>query len=155
MTWFLIFPPIAILATAWAGGALTAKGVKTWYRTIKRPAWTPPGTVIGFIWTGIFMLAIASGVRYFSMAADPQMVWLSVLLFLLSCILNAAWSWLFFTRHRLRLAFWDAVLLDLSVLALMAVFWKVTPPSAWMLAPYAAWTAFASYLNRRIELMNR
>lgn len=155
MTWFLIFPPIAILATAWTGGALTAKGVKTWYRTIKRPAWTPSGSFIGFVWTAIFMLAIAAGVRYFSLARDPQMVWMAALLFLLTCILNVAWSWLFFTRHSLRLACWDAVLLELSVLALMAVFWKVTPLSAWLLAPYAAWTAFASYLNAAIMRMNR
>jgi len=155
MSWLLLLPPIVILLTAWLGNVFTSKGVKSWYPTLKRPRWTPKGTTIGAVWTVIYLLAIGAGVRYFNMARDPQTAWLSALLFLLTAVLNVSWSWLFFVRHRLSDAFWDAVILECSVLTLMAVFWKVSPLSAWLLAPYAAWTVFASYLNHRIEAMNR
>lgn len=154
MNWLLLLPPVVVLATAWIGRALTAKGM-TWYATIKIPSWTPKGSLIGVIWTVIFLLSIAAWVRYFSLALDPQMIWLAALLLLLSCVLNATWSWLFFVRHRMSLACWDAAALCLSVLAMMVVYWKVSHISAYLLIPYAAWTAYAGCLNWHIVKMNR
>ena len=152
---FLLLPPLAILLMAVMGGSLTAKGVKNWYPTIKKPAWTPSGKFIGSVWTLIYLLMIVAGLQYFLEVRDPQMAWLAALLFLLNAVLNVKWSWLFFVRHRLRTAFLDAFLLDASVLALMLAYWPVSRLASLLLLPYLLWVAFACYLNWRIERMNR
>jgi tryptophan-rich sensory protein len=44
---------MAAAFTACAVGALfTATSVGTWYQTLRKPAWNPPGWVFGPVWTG-------------------------------------------------------------------------------------------------------
>ncbi len=57
--YFLI--PFFVVIVAWVGRWLTGRGMD-WYKTIKLPAWTPSGSVIGMVWTAIFILAAISAV---------------------------------------------------------------------------------------------
>lgn len=155
MRWFLLLPPVGVIAMAGIGGLFTSKGVDTWYKTLKLPAWTPPGSVIGVVWTTIFVLTAVAGIRYFSLQKDLRAAGIVAAVFLLNVALNVAWSWLFFDKHLLLAAFWEAVALDLSVLALIALFWPVSRLAGALLIPYAAWVAFASYLTYTVHSLNR
>ena len=50
---------IALLLPQLAGGlgaAATASSVNTWYRTLKKPAWNPPGWIFGPVWTILYLM---------------------------------------------------------------------------------------------------
>lgn len=148
-------PPVGVLAMALLGGKFSAAGVEGWYRTIALPSWTPPGSVIGAVWTVIYVLTMYAGYRYFSQETDRRRANAAAAVFILNVVLNIGWSWLFFDRHLIFAAFWEALALEASVLALIALFRRASPAPAAMLVPYAAWVAFASFLTYAVHLLNR
>ena len=75
-------------------------------------------------------------------------------LFAVQLACNGLWSLLFFRLRRPDWALWEVVPLWLSVLLLMVVLGRWSRPSAWLLAPYLAWVAFAAVLNLAIVRLN-
>ena len=48
-----------VFALSFFGGQFTSSGMD-WYKTINLPSWTPPGSVIGIVWTVIYILTAVS-----------------------------------------------------------------------------------------------
>jgi len=69
--------------------------------------------------------------------------------------LNAAWSFLFFGLQRQGLALLEIGVLLVFIVATAIVFFRVRPLAGALFAPYAAWVAFASYLNAGLWHLNR
>ncbi len=150
----LIIPLVTILVAV-IGSRFTSVGLAEWYGSIKLPPWTPPGGVIGAVWTTIFVLSTAAALIIWNAPAAKSKLPLFAAVFLLNAALNVAWSWLFFVQHRLALAAWEAVLLDLTCIALVVLAWPVSRLASALLMPYAAWVAFASYLTFTVARLNR
>lgn len=72
----------------------------------------------------------------------------------LAAFLNAIWSPLFFGLHRIDLGFLDIVLLWLSIVATIALFYPVNAIAALLLLPYLAWVTFAAVLNFAVWRLN-
>jgi tryptophan-rich sensory protein len=154
MKWHFILIPSSVLAAALAGSFLTGGGMD-WYKTIKLPSWTPPGSVIGAVWTAIFILTAISAILVWNkVPAGSRFTWI-VVIFILNGLLNIFWSYLFFNRHWLNAAIWEAGALDLSVIALIILIWPVSRSAAILLLPYTAWTTFATYLTYVVWSLNR
>jgi tryptophan-rich sensory protein len=68
--------------------------------------------------------------------------------------LNAAWSWLFFGRHALGLAFIEILVLWGAIVGTMIGFWRVDPLSGVLLVPYLLWGTFAAVLNVTLWRLN-
>jgi len=68
--------------------------------------------------------------------------------------LNVGWTWIFFTAKKPRWALAEILALEGSNLDLIRRSAKVDPASGWLLAPYAAWTGFATALNAAIVVRN-
>ena len=151
---YLIIPLVTVLVSV-VGQRFTASGLGNWYKTLTLPSWTPPGSVIGLVWTTIVVLATASALLLWNAPAAKSRLTVLAAAFLANAALNVLWSWLFFVQHRMVLAGWEAILLDLSVLVLIALAWPVSRLAAALLVPYAAWVAFASYLTFTIAKLNR
>jgi benzodiazapine receptor len=135
----------AVLATALLGGRFTAMGIGPWYDALRKPAWTPPGTVIGAVWTVLYVgIALASALVWSRAPAAPG-AYAAVLLANLA--LNAGWCWLFFGLRRPDAALAEIVVLWLTCVALVVLAARVSTPAAALLVPYAAWVAFAGFLN--------
>lgn len=146
--------PLTTLGVAWLGSWLTNSGLD-WYRTIKLPAWTPPGSVIGFAWTVIFILGAISALIVWNKVPHQGRFWWIIVVLLINAGLNIGWSFLFFNQHLIGPAVWEAGLLGLSVLVLIIF---IRPLSGWssiLLMPYLAWVIFATYLVYSVWLLNR
>jgi translocator protein len=78
----------------------------------------------------------------------------AVLLFFIQLILNFAWSLLFFGLHNPQVALFEIALLWLTIIATAYEFCKHSRVAGWLLAPYAAWVAFALVLNAAIVSLN-
>jgi benzodiazapine receptor len=148
-----IIIPLVTLATALLGGRLTSGGMG-WYKSINLPTWTPPGAVIGAVWTVLFILAAISALLVWNRAPHDSLFWLIIAIFIVNAVLNVAWSWLFFGQHLLGGAIIEAGVLGLSVAALIIFIWPVSFIAAILLVPYFVWVAFATFLTYKVWSLN-
>ena len=149
-----IISPLFYLGIALAGRVFTAQGLKDWYPEIIKPAYTPPGSVIGIVWTTIFILSAVSLIMFINQGSKSDIFWLVIGIFFMNGILNVAWSYLFFTRHFIGLAVIDSVLIAITVGLIMVLVWPYSKASAFLLLPYLCWVSFASYLTYDIYTLN-
>lgn len=137
-----------VAATALIGGRFTAVGIGPWYDGLAKPSWTPPGAVIGAVWTVLYVLiAVASAIVWSRSPAAPGGY---AALLVTNLVLNASWCYLFFAARRPGAALAEIVALELTCLGLVLLASRASPAAAWLLAPYAAWVAFAGFLNWNI-----
>lgn len=148
---------LAFLALSYAASAIgslfTSAGLDGWYDTLEKPTWTPPGWVIGAVWTVLYgLMGVAAWLVWREGGVGVQRVPLA--LFSGQLVLNVLWSVLFFGLQSPGGAFAGIVLLEIAILATMAAFWTVRPRAGALLLPYAAWVAFAGFLNYTIWRLN-
>ena len=152
--WIGLVVFVAICLGAGALGALaTTPELDGWYRTIKKPSWTPPGWLFGPVWTMLYILmGIAAWMVWkpagFKNSATP------LVLFAIQLALNIAWSWIFFSMHEMGWALIEILALWLAIAATTVAFFRRVPTAGWLLLPYLGWVTFASYLNFTIWRLN-
>ena len=149
-----VFPPLFYLCVALAGKAFTSQGIGSWYQTIAKPTYTPPGSLIGAAWTIIFILSTVSLILFLKHGQGRPRFRLIISLYICNGLLNAAWSYLFFTKHLLGLAVIDAGLIAITVLLIILWSWHYSRLAAALLIPYFGWVSFATYLTYVIFKMN-
>lgn len=149
-----ILIPLAIALTAFIGGKITSVGMD-WYKSINIPSWTPPGSVIGIVWTIIFILTAISAIIFWNKVPLGNVFYWILGFFIANLLLNILWSALFFGLHYIGLAVIEALVLDLSVIVIMVLLYPFSKLASMLLLPYAVWTAFASYLTYSVWFLNR
>lgn len=144
---------LALCFAAAAIGSVASIRASTFYTTLARPDWAPPGDVFGPVWTVLYAL----------MAIAAWLVWrergwrdasTALTLFLVQLAVNALWSWLFFAWRLGGAAFADIVVLIVLVVLTIIAFWRLRPLAAALLLPYLAWISFAAALNWTVWRMN-
>jgi len=148
-----IIIPLIVFLVAFAGSLITSGGMD-WYKTINLPVWTPQGSVIGAVWTTIFILsAISALIVWNKFPRGRSFSWIFII-FGINALLNIFWSYLFFDKHLLDFAFWEAGFLFISVVLLIILIRPVSRLAAILLYPYAIWGAFATYLTYTVWMLN-
>jgi tryptophan-rich sensory protein len=137
-----------------AGRMFTVRGVSEWYLTVIKPSFTPPGSFIGIMWTLIYILTAISLILFINQGRNSEKFWLIIGVFVLNGIINALWSYLFFTKHLIGLAAIDAGFIAVTVGLMMVLVWPYSKFSSLLLLPYLIWVSFATYLNFTIYRMN-
>jgi benzodiazapine receptor len=124
-----------------------------WYEHLIKPSWRPPNRLFAPAWTILYLTIAVSGWlvwRDFGFAAAT----LPLAVYGVQLVLNAVWTPIFFGLHRPDLAFFEIVLLWLSIIATISLFYPLNPSAAWLLVPYLAWVTFAAALNFAIWRLN-
>ena len=125
-----------------------------WYQDLTKPAWNPPNSIFAPVWT-ILYLFMAVAAWWIWRTSGLAAAIFPLAMFVLQLLLNAAWSWLFFGRHRPDLALLDIVVLWLAILITLLSFWSLAMFAGILLIPYLAWVSFAAILNWTIWRLNR
>lgn len=147
----------ALAATIGAKVNTKAKN-KAWYRLLRKPSITPPDRVFGWVWTPLYALSVHSGFRVWR-APKSRARSVALAAWGAQTVFNGAWSWLFFGRHRPRLALADLAgnYAALGVYAAAAA--RVDRAAAVAVVPYLGWLTFAGALNagivRKRQLVGR
>ncbi len=136
-------------------GIATARGVQEWYPTLVKPAFNPPSWVFGPVWTFLYILMGIAAFLVWQKGWDNRLVRAALALFAVQLILNGLWSILFFGMQSPGLAFVEIIILWLSILATVLLFWRVIPVGGMLVLPYEAWVTFAAVLNGSIWILNR
>ncbi|MFH1193055.1 MAG: TspO/MBR family protein [Candidatus Jorgensenbacteria bacterium] len=137
------------------GSIFTAMSVGTWLPTLIKSALYPPAWLFGPVWTVLYILmGVAAYFVWDNSRVMKEEKKRALEIFALQLVLNASWSVLFFGAQSPFLALICIVLLWLSILWTIVAFSWISRPAAWLLAPYFAWVAFATYLNAAIWALN-
>jgi translocator protein len=140
------------LITAIVGGTITV--LDSWYYGLRQPDWAPPGYMFGIIWTVVFALIALAGVFAWEKAKTKRDIEITIGLFALNGFLNLAWSFLFFRLQRPDFAFYELILLWLSILALILFCGRFSKITSLLLAPYLVWVTIAGVLNYQVVQLN-
>jgi benzodiazapine receptor len=142
----------AAVLVAVVGGLATDLG--PWYANLRQPAWKPPDSWFGPVWTAIYALTAAAAVRAWTRAKGRAARDTVLVVAALNAFLNVLWSLLFFRLRRPDWALIEVVPLWLSIVAMMVVFGRSSRGAALLLLPYLGWVAFAATLNNAVVRLN-
>ena len=147
-------PVLTSLMTAAAAalGSLGTKPDSSWYRSLDKPDWQPPGVAFPLVWTPLYGL-IAWGTG--RAASVPEGRGAVLALTGADLAVNAGWCWAFFDRESPRAGLATIALLNGLNLVLLREAARRDPVAAAALAPYVVWTGFATALNASIWRRNR
>lgn len=144
---------VLVTAAAALGGWFTSLSVDTWYPQLAKPAWNPPASAFGAVWS----------VLYLVMGVAAWLVWraggLSGARWALSAwavqlVLNSTWSGLFFGLQRPAWALVEIGVLWLVIAVATALFFRRSRLAGWLMVPYLAWVTYAAALNAAIVQLN-
>ncbi len=143
--------PLAVGATS---GFFTITGIESWYQTINKPSWNPPGSVFGPVWTTLYVLMGVALFLVWKSSGSDTLKRTAITLFAIQLILNFFWSFIFFDQQQPGWAFVEIITLWLFILLTIFSFARVSNTAAWLLVPYISWVSFAAILNYTIWKLN-
>ncbi|MFC1669930.1 TspO/MBR family protein [Spirochaetota bacterium] len=149
---------LASILVVWAvgivGSIATRSSLNTWYLTINKPVFNPPGWLFGPVWTVLYtMMGIALYLIWKSSKDDKNRK-TALILFGIQLLLNGAWSFLFFGLQNPFFAFINIVILWFFIVLSIYYFYKISKTASFLLLPYIAWSSFAAVLNFFLWRMN-
>lgn len=135
-------------------GLAMMDSLDTWYAGLQRPWFAPPNWLFGPVWTALYILmGIAAGMVWNEFPANPH-ARLALWLFVAQLLLNAAWSFIFFSLHRMVFALVEMGVLWVLIILCMFAMARVRKASAWLMVPYISWVSFAYILNAAYVNLN-
>ena len=146
-----ILLPVSLGAIA---GMFTSQSVPEWYATLNRPSFNPPNWIFGPVWTTLYILMGISFFLIWKQEASKERN-RAILFFMLQLLLNFAWSFIFFYFNMIGLALVEIVLLWISIVLMLVVFYKIKPIASYINIPYLLWVTFATVLNASYYILNR
>ncbi|MBL0130059.1 MAG: tryptophan-rich sensory protein [Chitinophagaceae bacterium] len=143
--------PLAIGGTA---GFFTATGVDSWYQTINKPSWNPPGWIFGPVWTTLYVMMGVALFFVWKSDVNEQLKRTAITLFAIQLVLNFFWSFIFFNQHQPGWALVEIIVMWVFILLTIFSFAPISKTAAWLLVPYISWVSFATILNYTIWKLN-
>jgi tryptophan-rich sensory protein len=173
-----------LLATLGVGGTaslFTEPSIPTWYAGLIHPAIAPPNWVFAPVWTTLYVLMAVAAWRVW-LATHPRSaspfarsaskgemsqrrvgradqaategVKPEMMAFWTQLFLNFCWSGIFFGLHQIFFALAEIIVLDAVILATLLLFWRRDRLAGLLMAPYLAWTCFATLLTYEFWRLN-
>ena len=137
----------AVVLTAVFGAQFTPG---PWYASLTKPDWNPPSWLFGPVWTILYLVNAIAVWRVWRRGEKD----VAIVVWFLHLIPNALWSYFFFGLHRLDWALVDIILLNLALIAVVALFYRRDKIAGWLMLPYLVWVAFAGFLNWTLFSLN-
>lgn len=138
----------ALVIAAASTGAMFSPGA--WYESLVRPSWTPPNWLFPIAWTILYAMIAIAGWRVW----EAEGFGLTLAVWAVGLILNAAWSWIMFGERQIGWALVDLILMWISIVAFIALAWPIDRTAAYLFLPYLVWVSYAGALNFVIWRLN-
>jgi benzodiazapine receptor len=137
---------LAIVFVAAAVGAAASIEASAFYAQLVRPAWAPPASAFGPVWSVLYLLmGVAAWLVWRERSASHRSNALT--LFVVQLCANALWSWLFFAWRNGAFAFVEVLVLLALIAATIVAFWRISRLAGALMLPYLAWVCLASALT--------
>ncbi len=148
---------IAIILPLAVGGisALLTMNNMDIYGQLETPPGSPPTWLFPVVWTVLYILmGVSSGRVWLRWDNAPHAADRGLSCYILSLGFNFCWSLFFFNFRWLLFSFFWLAALWVLILLTINFYRRVDKAAAWLQIPYAAWVAYAGYLNLGIWLLN-
>jgi benzodiazapine receptor len=136
------------------GSVFTASSVTTWYTTLVKPWFTPPGFVISAVWIALFALMGLSLFLIWRKGISSADSKIALGVFAAQLLANVLWSYAFFGLQSPLAGVVVIVVLWLLILQSILRFWPISKDAALLLVPYIIWVSFAAFLNYTFLRLN-
>ncbi len=134
-------------------GITTAKAIPTWYATLNQPSFNPPNWLFGPVWTTLYILMGISLYLAWSLPEGRERN-MALAAFAVQLVLNFGWSYIFFYYRQLGFALAEIIVLLISIVVMIFLFYRLRPLAAYLNIPYLLWVTFASVLNAAYFKLN-
>ena len=94
---------VLTFSAAGIGSAFTARSVRTWYPTLRKPPGNPPASYFGLVWTVLYCLMTLAAWNVWRIGDGWSGATPAITIFLIQLALNAVWSAIFFGLRSPRL----------------------------------------------------
>ena len=136
------------------GSIFTAGSVTSWYPTLVKPSFSPPGFYIGLIWIVLFTLMGISLFLIWRETPSNPAARIALYFFAVQLIVNVLWSVAFFGMRSPISGLVVIAFLWVLILITIIKFWPINRTAALLLIPYIVWVSIAAYLNFSIWRLN-
>ena len=144
------------IAVGYLSGIVTRSSVETWFPTLVKPSFNPPGWIFAPVWSLLYaMMGVAAGLIWSRIDYEKEAVRNALIFFVVQLALNALWSLLFFGLKNPLLALIEILLLWLMIYETYIKFTKIDKIAGYLLIPYIFWVSFATILNASIWWLNK
>lgn len=131
----------------------TKNSISNWYINLNKPFFNPPNWIFWPVWTFLYILIWISFYIIWK-----KWFWKNkknlIKIYFLQLFLNFTWSFSFFYLENPLLWLINIILLLISIIFNIKIFYKSSKISAYLLLPYLFWVIFASILNFYIYILN-
>lgn len=156
MNWPKLLASVVACQLAGALGAIfTRTAIPVWYAGLKKPSFSPPNWIFGPAWITLYLLMAVSAYLVWQKGLKHAGVRAALAAFVVQLLLNALWSPAFFGLRSPLAGAVVIVILWLAITLTMLLFWKLSPPAAWLMLPYLLWVSYAAALNLSIYFLNQ
>ncbi len=144
---FQIFLPLILGSLI---GVIISKSID--YNVLVKPPLAPPSIFFPIAWTIIYLLM---GISFYILNKNTDTsIELESFVYYLQLFINLLWSIIFFLlKWRLFAVIW-ILILDVTVILMIKLFYKRVKLSAYLNLFYLAWIIFATYLTIGIYILN-
>ena len=146
---------VLLVGTIGAGalvGFLTQRD-SSFYETLIKPAFAPPGWVFPVAWTLLYAAMATAMWLVLRTKVSERFILLG--LYMAQLAVNLFWPYLFFVQQALGLAFFWLILLWMLACILLYQIFRVQRIAGYLLIPYQLWLTFAGVLNFSIARLNQ
>lgn len=143
------------LLIGFGGSNFTSASINSgWYDSLQKPVFNPPSVVFGPVWTLLYLLI---GFSFFLIwnSSTNENTKTAYFVYSIQLFLNFLWSILFFGLKNPALGLVGILILLVSIIFNIKVFYQLNKTSAYLLVPYLFWVSFATVLNFFIFSMNK
>ncbi len=137
------------------GSVFTTPSIPGWYAALAKPPFNPPNWVFAPVWTTLYALMGISAYLVYEKGSRRKEVRKALAIFGGQLLLNMLWSIVFFGAHMILGAAVIIVFLWGMIVASIWLFFRISKPAAYLLAPYLLWVSFATVLNISLYVLNR
>jgi translocator protein len=150
---YIIIPLITIVVSVL--GSLVTNNNIDWYDALSKPSFTPPGFVIGTVWTVLYIFATMTAlIVWNSLPRNKIFKWIVAFL-IINAVLNLLWTFIFFGQQMVLLSIIEMILLNITVIVLIVLIWPMSKLAASLLFPYTVWVTLVTYLAYQILVLNQ
>jgi benzodiazapine receptor len=145
-----IFIPLIV---GFLGSIFTSSSVDSWYVTLNKPSFTPPGWLFAPVWTALYILM---GISFYIIwvKGSGKLRRNAFTVYSFQLLLNFLWSMFFFGLRSPLTGFIDIVLLWVFIVINIVLFYRISKIASSLLMPYFLWVSFASVLNFSVFILN-
>lgn len=153
--WKALVVSIAIPLAVGGIAALLTKDNMIMFDYIKKPALAPPQWLFPIAWSILYVLMGVAAYLVGVSHKPKTQICRALLLYAVQLVLNFFWPIIFFNGEKYLFALIWLIAMLLFVLATSVSFWRIDKRAGVLMLPYVLWTAFATYLNYGIYVLNQ